>query len=166
MVRILSLVAVAAAAMVAAVAPAAAVPTAALRQATLGGGRAAAAPSAASVIATLRGGASVHAEGMASLDLREMALAALEPVWEAYQAGLLDPVIDAFKAGKLDAEIPTEEEVLLVLEQAVRFLQKVVPKAYELLDEVKAGKHDDFLADAKKGSLEEFLTKVGAELLS
>lgn len=165
MVRVLSLVAMAAAAVAAAVAPAAAVPAAALQRPIPGGGPAAAA-SAASVMATLRGGAAVHAQGVAGLDLREMALAALEPVWEAYQAGLLDPVIDAFKAGKLDDQIPTEEEVLRALEQVMELLQKVVPKAYELLDEVKAGKHDDFLADAKKGSLEEFLSKVGEELLS
>lgn len=165
MVRVLSLVAVAAAAVVAAVAPAAAVPAAALQRPTPWGGPAAAA-SAASVIATLRGGTAVRMEGVAGLDLKEMALAALEPVWEAYQAGLLDPLIDAYKAGKLDDEIPTEEEVLHALEEAMKFLQKAVPKAYELLDEVKAGKHDDFLADAKKGSLEEFLSKVGEELLS
>lgn len=166
MVRMLSLVALAAAAVVAAVAPAAAAPTVHQLAVTPAAPfAAAAASSSVAAVAALHRVATVHAELPGGLDMKEMALRALEPLWEAYKAGEFDKVIDAFKRGELDDHIPSEKEVIDTLEHVMEILMKVVPRAYKLLEEVKEGKHDDFLDDAKDGSLEDFLESVAKELL-
>lgn len=167
MVRMLSLVALAATAVVAVLAPAAAAPTAVVQRGATPAApfTAAAASSSVAAVAALHRVATVHAELPGGLDIKEMALRALEPLWEAYKAGKFDKVIDAFKRGELDDHIPSEKEVLDTLEHVMEILVKVVPRAYKLLEEVKEGKHDDFLDDAKDGSLEDFLESAAKDLL-
>lgn len=169
MVRVLSLVALAAAAVVGAVTPAAAVPAIAIQRAATPAAPpavAAAFTSSVAAVAALQRVASVHAEMVEELDLKALALRALEPVWEAYKAGKFDATIAAFKAGELDDHIPTEKEVLATLEHIMEVIEETVPVVYKLLDEVKAGKHDELLADAKEGTLEEFMKRIAAELLA
>ncbi|GAB0492749.1 hypothetical protein MMPV_004018 [Pyropia vietnamensis] len=151
---------------VVAITPAAAVPAMITQRATMPVALSAA--NAASVVSVMRGMASVRQEeaGEGHPDLKELGLSMLEPAWEAYKEGKFDDVIAAFKAGEFDDDLPSKEMVLTTLKQVFALIQKVVPTAFRLLDEVKAGKHDDFLEAAKDGTLEDFLLAVGNALFA
>lgn len=164
MVRVLSIMALAAAAVAAAATPTVAVPAMAAQRAVTPTFPSIAA--ATSVVSTMRGMALARQEkeedGLP--DLNDVVLSALEPLWEAYKAGQFDDAIAAFKAGEFDDDLPSQELVLATMEQVFAVIRKTVPKVYKLLDEVKAGTHDEFLREAKEGSLEDFLLAIADAL--
>lgn len=155
MVRVFSLVALAAAAVVVAVAPAAAMPALSLRAATA----AAFVAPADAAVADLGGLTMVH-QLERKMDPLAMVKRALRPAWKTFKAGKLDAKIADFKAGKYDMYWPTPKEVKREAEMVAMAIKDLIPKVFKLLDEVKAGKHDADLAAAKKGNLEDFLMWV------
>lgn len=154
MVRILSLVALASAAVVAAVAaPAAATPTAASLPAV--------APTAFNAVtfavASFR--QTVAARPPAPKGMGALVLRALKPMWAAFQAGAFDAKMAAFKAGKMDAAIPLQADVMKKLDKVVQKVDEVVQKVrmfvakvFQAMADFKAGKFDAFIADAKKSA--------------
>ncbi|GAB0492435.1 hypothetical protein MMPV_003697 [Pyropia vietnamensis] len=160
MVRVLSLAVLAAAAVAAAFAtPSAATPAGAVRSTV-------SAPVANDQVvsfgADLRGGEATRQK--VNLNFKALALRALEPVWSAFTSGKLDAKIDAFKAGKMDPYIPTLPEVFEVVDSVAGMVRQAVFPAFALMDDLKAGKLDAWLASAKKGTLQQFLMDLTDKL--
>lgn len=160
MVRVLSLVVLAAVAMAAAVvAPSAATPAAVERSPT---GTPVATDAVVSFVAGLRGIEATRQK--MDLSVQALVLRALEPVWAAFTSGKLDAKIEAFKAGKMDAYIPTPGQVLEMVNDIANMVRQAVFPAFGLVDDLKAGKLDAWLESAKKGTLLQFLEDLTDKL--
>jgi len=97
-------------------------------------------------------------------EVTEVLQEALAPMWDAFTSGSLDGLLADFQAGKLDDVIPSKADVLTAVDEIVALVKRGIPIVYELLEQLKAGEFDDFLADAKSGTLEEFVDAVVAHV--
>jgi len=148
-----------------------AVPTAAVPARVAAAPRAALAPAAAAAahpLATLLRPAAGRQLSLGHLTEEEVAAVVqqvLAPLWDAFTSGALDGVLADFQAGKLDDMIPPQPDVLAGVDEIVALAKRGIPIVYELLDQLKAGEFDDFLTEAKSGTLEEFVDAVIAQVM-